>query len=760
MTMKLRSRNVARALATTSLTLFAGGSTVMGCLNRPIEPVDPRTTSTIVERITQTAVDKIDVLLAIDNSASMADKQQILADAIPDLVSRLVNPDCVSMDGMTRQTPADPKAECPMGLEREFDPILDINIGIVSSSLGLATVCAPGSPTNPNNNDQGQLLHRSAPTMNNDIPTYNNAGFLAWDPDGKRTPTGLDNSATLQMTFQNMVIGTGQVGCGYEQQLESIYRFLADPAPKVWEFAGSWQKSENDDMALLEQRKQFLRSNSLLAVIILSDENDCSVSDPVILNTTPFFKAADQCAADPNDKCCTSCFFAIRDGAPEGCDLASMKCDENGDGKADANPDDKAELKCVKQKQNYGYNFLYPTARYVNAFTQFQLDPKRGDLSAANSKNAVANPIYTDLSGQGLPTRSQDLVFVAGIVGVPWDVVAQKNDQGVTTSFKTFDVLTADGFWEKYVGDPDNAIYPTEAVMQESIDARGVPTDRTINPRVDIQYACFFDLTTPKAGGADCGDNEANDPLCNPAMNSEQIAAKGYPGTRELAFLRGLGGQGIVASVCAENTTDTTAVNYGYRPAVNAIIDRLKTALGGQCLPRKLAPVVDSKGNSSIPCLVLEASSRADGPKSGKDVDAATKIISSSACPEELGREKVPEERVGAIVAALNDPLTPVKDGVPIWNNFCAVKQLLNDERRACQTQQDVASSINGWCYVSNDVGEATGCAQYSGAEYDGCAAQVEGCPASEKHIIRFVNNGEAQAGATQLITCSGDSAN
>jgi hypothetical protein len=28
-----------------------------------------------------------------------------------------------------------------------------------------------------------------------------------------------------------MVVGAGQIGCGYEAQLESWYRFLVDPTP-------------------------------------------------------------------------------------------------------------------------------------------------------------------------------------------------------------------------------------------------------------------------------------------------------------------------------------------------------------------------------------------------------------------------------------------------------------------------------------------------------------------------------------------------
>jgi hypothetical protein len=65
------------------------------CLDRPIGRPEPVTTNIFVDRITQTSVDKIDLLFMVDNSRSMTDKQEILRLALPDLVSRLVNPICV-----------------------------------------------------------------------------------------------------------------------------------------------------------------------------------------------------------------------------------------------------------------------------------------------------------------------------------------------------------------------------------------------------------------------------------------------------------------------------------------------------------------------------------------------------------------------------------------------------------------------------------------------------------------------------------------
>src|SRR5690349_18743338 len=121
------------AALTLSLAPILGVSSA--CLDRPIGRPQPVTTNIFVDQITQTSVDKIDLLFMIDNSISMSDKQEILQAAVPDLVSRLVNPICVDSAG-TQFPPPAPGENCPQGQSQEFNPIKDINIGVVSSSLG------------------------------------------------------------------------------------------------------------------------------------------------------------------------------------------------------------------------------------------------------------------------------------------------------------------------------------------------------------------------------------------------------------------------------------------------------------------------------------------------------------------------------------------------------------------------------------------------------------------------------------------------
>src|SRR5262245_27782344 len=89
-----RLRAALRVVAVTLVSLVGAGFGASACLNRPLCDTDcrPKTTNIFVDQIQQKSVDKIDLLFMIDNSISMADKQAVMKDAVPDLVQRLVSP--------------------------------------------------------------------------------------------------------------------------------------------------------------------------------------------------------------------------------------------------------------------------------------------------------------------------------------------------------------------------------------------------------------------------------------------------------------------------------------------------------------------------------------------------------------------------------------------------------------------------------------------------------------------------------------------
>src|SRR5690349_6898261 len=103
-----------------------GALAAAGCLDRPVAPAEPYTTNIFVKAVTQRFVDKIDLLFMIDNSVSMKDKQQVLNDAVPVLVERLVTPRCLD-DAGNSVGMADPTGVCTTGVA-EFKPVKDIHI--------------------------------------------------------------------------------------------------------------------------------------------------------------------------------------------------------------------------------------------------------------------------------------------------------------------------------------------------------------------------------------------------------------------------------------------------------------------------------------------------------------------------------------------------------------------------------------------------------------------------------------------------------
>jgi hypothetical protein len=61
-----------------------------------------------------------------------------------------------------------------------------------------------------------------------------------------------------------------------------------------------------------------------------------------------------------------------------------------------------------------------------------------------------------------------------------------------------------------------------------------------------------------------------------------QTYAKAYPTIRELTLAKMMGAQGVVASLCPIHTEDSATGDdplYGYRPALDALVDRMVAAL-------------------------------------------------------------------------------------------------------------------------------------------------------------------------------------
>lgn len=231
-----------------TLLMVMGAMVTSGCIDRDLRPLNPCPIRSFQQSVQVENVEKVDLLFMIDNSNSMREEQEALAREIPGLVRALVSG--------------------TLG-ERTFPPVKDLNVGIISSDMGTGGITVT-SCSEPNLGDDGVLITRGntdvAGCMGGGYPT-----FLNFQNRGG----AVDETAVTNFAAQvNCVAQLGVNGCGFEQQLESILKALS-PTTRNDFFRGTTGHSGPGG-----QNEGFIREDALLAVIAVTDEDDCSATDP------------------------------------------------------------------------------------------------------------------------------------------------------------------------------------------------------------------------------------------------------------------------------------------------------------------------------------------------------------------------------------------------------------------------------------------------------------------------------------------------
>ena len=123
-------------------------------------------------------------------------------------------------------------------------------------------------------------------------------------------------------------VGERRLGAVLHLGKAALLVALLDTGAEVGRHALHAARADGLDTALLEERRQFLRPDSLVAVVMLSDENDCSLDftgDGWRLgysgdNGTSWNmpRAASACETDVHSPCCRPC-IAEPGGPPAGC---------------------------------------------------------------------------------------------------------------------------------------------------------------------------------------------------------------------------------------------------------------------------------------------------------------------------------------------------------------------------------------------------------------------------------------------------------
>jgi hypothetical protein len=100
-----------------------------------------------------------------------------------------------------------------------------------------------------------------------------------------------------------------------------------------------------------------------------------------------------------------------------------------------------------------------------------------------------------------------------------------------------------------------------------------------------VQEQCDCSVTglAPDAVPAVCGLKDPSSPYSVGKNDyTTQYYGKAYPTIREIELAELLGNQGVVSSLCPIHATDNASGDdplFGYRPAVNALVTRMRGTL-------------------------------------------------------------------------------------------------------------------------------------------------------------------------------------
>jgi hypothetical protein len=220
-------RALRRAFSLGAPLCLLGTLGLSACFEAPTERPQTKVAQETPVRVEQTVKNQVDLLFMIDDSGSMQPKITELRSRFPQLI-RLLE------DFKTQGSPA------------------SYHIGVITSDVGSGrfplTGCTSGRGGKLQAVGAGAAAGCAPPSGSN---------FVKYDQimNTSNLPSGTANSMELEQTFTCMA-STGDKGCGFEQQLEAVYRALHDDIP---------------------ENRGFLRDNALLVVVYLTDEDDCSI---------------------------------------------------------------------------------------------------------------------------------------------------------------------------------------------------------------------------------------------------------------------------------------------------------------------------------------------------------------------------------------------------------------------------------------------------------------------------------------------------
>ena len=217
---------------------------LVACVVRPVEKPNPQGTGEACKTQPLFLDKDVDLLFVIDNSGSMEQEQKNLNKNFPALI------DALKTNKLGGKLP-------------------NVRIGVVSTDLGAGNLYVDNACVT--DGDKGQLFNKSqvagcTPPKDKWIEYKDTKGVVTTNVPGSGDPiTKVKNAFSC-------IAALGTDGCGFEQTIMSAKKAL-DPTANI-----NPGFLRNDDACKAN------REDALLAVVFITDEDDCSAANPQLFD--------------------------------------------------------------------------------------------------------------------------------------------------------------------------------------------------------------------------------------------------------------------------------------------------------------------------------------------------------------------------------------------------------------------------------------------------------------------------------------------
>lgn len=578
-----------------SFAWLAATLVVAGCSGRPLRPLRPCTLAGTSARVEVEPVESVDLLFVIDDSGSMREEQEKLRRELPRMVSALLTGD-VDEDGTI-----------------DGPNVSSLRVGIVTTDMGVGgeSVVGCGStgttvdPERAHYGDDGVLVRMSREESVAGTPGYDCDLDADTVPDGVTsmalpdflTFDGGDEAAQLEFLrriacFAN--VGTG--GCAFEQPLESVLKSVTAPSESDALVGGPFHHAAGDvarsrghgrgpgSLDADAVNADWFRDDSLLAIVLVTDEDDCSASDSRVF------------AADTTDPAYDDPYDFLT-----------------------------SQTRCVR----YGAELVHPVERYV-----------RGLL--ARRPGRESHLVFAAITGVPADLTDDDDEGVGNIQAILDDPrmairlqPGERSWNGVATNVPDAEIAPA--CQHALAASPTITavvdLSTESAVLSNVTFAGGTPaagmgvTGPGMQPGNVVRgisgtgpYTVFL-------------SSRPTVPATGVTLTFTSLDVSAVPGRRIVQVAQGLaektetseGASSIVQSICVDD----------FRPAVGRILELIQRGLGAACLPRPLVRTSEDRVACDVFVTLPEGRTCSDADLAATyDQDpAATEVVTIDGSP-------------------------------------------------------------------------------------------------------------------------------